>query len=143
MVSVRFCNKARQAFFLCEPEIFDFLNCETKASKRFKCEHKMRLSCSEIKQINKLVLGKFYPSKKSRLQESFLKRKLRLWDLWSLIKIFKTNSFWRTIHKFISLSDCCLLGWSHSLQLWRSNTWCNQSAYYALQEAGWSLASIT
>ena len=40
MVNARVCEMKKQAFFFASPRHFDFVNCETKTLKRFKCERK-------------------------------------------------------------------------------------------------------
>ena len=40
MVNARLCETARLAFFFASPRHFNFVNCETETSKRFKFERK-------------------------------------------------------------------------------------------------------
>ena len=39
MVNVRLCETVRLVVFFASPRHFDFLDCETKTSKGFECEH--------------------------------------------------------------------------------------------------------
>ena len=54
MVKARLFETARQAFFFASPRHFEFVTCETKTLRRFKCERETRrLLNSSRKSLNK------------------------------------------------------------------------------------------